>query len=78
MEMAAKSIISLDAGSDITSAFCGKGKVKLVKILLKSRRYIVAIANTAQKIKFSIKEFFSKCDQSLSFLRFGHIYWRNP
>ena len=36
--MAAKSIISLDAGSDITSAFCGKGKVKLVKILLKSRR----------------------------------------
>ena len=29
-----------------------------------------------QKKKFSIKDFFSKCDQILSFLRFGHIYWR--
>ena len=27
---------------------------------------------TAQKIKFSIKDFFSKCDQIL------RIYWRNP
>ena len=25
-------------------------------------------------MKFSIKDFFSKCDQC----RFGHIYWRNP
>ena len=33
---------------------------------------------TAQKIKFSIKDFFSKCDQILSFLGFGHIYGRNP
>ena len=30
-------------------------------------------AYTAQKIKFSIKDFFSKCDQ----IR-GHIYWKNP
>ena len=28
--------------------------------------------NTAQKMKFSIKDFFSKYDQ------FGQIYWRNP
>ena len=27
----------------------------------------------AQKMKFSIKDFFSKCDQIRSFLRFGHI-----
>ena len=30
---------------------------------------------TTQKMKFSIKEFFSKCDQ---IRRFGHFYWRNP
>ena len=28
---------------------------------------------TAQKMKFSIKDFFSKCDHC----GFGHIYWRN-
>ena len=34
----------------------------------------------AQKKKFSINDFFSKCDQIHSFLRhrFGHIYWRGP
>ena len=32
----------------------------------------------AHKIKFSIKNFFSKCDQIRRKLRFGHIYWRNP
>ena len=30
----------------------------------------------AQKMKFSIKDFCSKCD--LRELRLGHIYWRNP
>ena len=34
--------------------------------------------NTAQKMKFSIKGFFSKCDQIRRKLRSGHIYWRNP
>ena len=29
-------------------------------------------------MKFPIKDFFSKCDQILSFCGFGHIYWRNP
>ena len=28
-------------------------------------------------IKFSIKDFFSKCDQIRKNFRFGHIYWRN-
>ena len=27
------------------------------------------MTNTAQKVKFSIKDFFSKCDQTRSFLR---------
>ena len=31
--------------------------------------------DTAQKMKFSIKDFFSKSAVSC---RFGHIYWRNP
>ena len=31
---------------------------------------------TAQKMKFSIKDSFSKCDQNNS--QFRHIYWRNP
>ena len=33
---------------------------------------------TAQKMKFSIKDFFSKCDQIHRKRQFGHIYWRNP
>ena len=30
-----------------------------------------------KKWGFSIKDSFSTCDQIRSFLRFGHIYWRN-
>ena len=30
---------------------------------------------TAQQMKSSIKDFFSKCDQ---IRHIGHIYWRNP
>ena len=33
---------------------------------------------TLQKKKFSIKDFFSKCDQIPSFLWIFHIYRRNP
>ena len=40
---------------------------------------------TAQKMKFSITDFFSKFDQIRRncgfghiYWRFGHIYWRNP
>ena len=33
---------------------------------------------TAQKMKFSINDFFSKCDQIAVSCRFGHICWRNP
>ena len=32
----------------------------------------------AQKMKFSIKDFFGKCDQIRRKLGFAHIYWRNP
>ena len=35
----------------------------------------IPINYTAQKLKVSIKDIFSKCDQ---IHRFGHIYWRNP
>ena len=31
-------------------------------------------ANTAQKMKFSIKDFFGKCDQTAVYSVFGHIY----
>ena len=34
--------------------------------------------NTAQKLKFNIKDFFSKCEQIRWKCGFGHIYWRNP
>ena len=33
---------------------------------------------TAQKMKFSIKDFFRKCDQFRRKLRIWSIYWRNP
>ena len=36
-----------------------------------------AIILTAQKMKFSIKDFFSKCDQIRRKLLLN-IYWRNP
>ena len=35
-------------------------------------------SSTAQKMKFSIKYLFSKCDQIRRNCRFGHIYWSNP
>ena len=34
--------------------------------------------DTAQKMKFSIKDLFTKCDQIRCFLWFVHIYWGNP
>ena len=43
-------------------------------MLLHTKIMIIA---TAQKMMFSIKDFFSKCDQ-IENCRFGHIYWRNP
>ena len=33
---------------------------------------------TAQKMKFSIKDFLSKCDQTAEKCGFGNIYWRKP
>ena len=33
---------------------------------------------TAQKMKFSVKDFFSNVTKSAVSCGFGHIYWRNP
>ena len=33
---------------------------------------------TAQKMKFSIKDFFSNMTKSVENCGFVHIYWRNP
>ena len=33
---------------------------------------------TAQKMKFSIKDFFSNMTKSVGNCEFVHIYWRNP
>ena len=35
---------------------------------------VSTVSHTAQKMKFSITDFFSKCDQIRSFCRFGCIY----
>ena len=41
----------------------------VIIILIQNAAYDTAIAGTAQKIQFSIKDFFSKCDQIHNFLR---------
>ena len=46
----------------------GNGKKQLSKL------ESTEITYTAQKMKFSIKDLFSKLDQIRSKLRFGHIY----
>ena len=38
---------------------------------------VIILFHTAQKMKFSIKDLFSKFDQSTGNCRPGHIYWRN-
>ena len=43
-------------------------------ILASPLKSLSLVTNTAQKLKFSIKDFFSKFDQIRSFLRIGHIY----
>ena len=39
--------------------------------------YFFAFYVTAQKMKFSIEDFFSKCGQIRRNYQFGQIYWRN-
>ena len=41
-------------------------------------QFDIIINSTTQKMKFSITDLFSKCDQIRCFFGFGHIYWRNP
>ena len=42
--------------------------------LLSKSRELKTMTSTAQKMKFSIKDFFSKCDQIRSFLRLD-VFW---
>ena len=43
-----------------------------LEVYLESRQS--SIMNSAQKTKFSIKDFFNKCNQTSVFCRFGHIH----
>ena len=51
----------------VQKVFCKKDVLKSLK--KKFRKVTAVDAYTAQKMKFSIKDFFSKCNQSLSKLR---------
>ena len=46
VNMALKAILGLNAftGCDTMSAFCGKGKIKPLKILLKNRKYMMTFS----------------------------------
>ena len=44
----------------------------------KMKKMVKYSTHTAQKLKFSIKDVFSKCDQIAGNSGFGHIYWGNP
>ena len=56
--------------------FCERGTVMLItEILLK--KSLSEISFTVQKIKFSIKDFFSKCKISSVNVKPLHIYQRN-
>ena len=50
--------------------------VALLQLFLKYAKRLNI--STAQKIKFSVKDFFSKCDKPVISFAFGQIYWRNP
>ena len=51
--------------------------VEKMSIISKGKIFTADQKNTPQKMKFSIKDFFSKCDKIRRNL-FGYIYWRNP
>ena len=57
----------------------------IMKMMMAVLREMVSYSifiNTAQKIKFSIKDFFEQMrpnpQDTADNCRFGHIYWRNP
>ena len=49
----------------------------LVKINLQGDERCLIAVTLHKQMKFSIKGFFSKCDQSTGNCGSGHIYWRN-
>ena len=46
-------------------------------IIMHVSRLEMLYENSAEKMKVSIKDFFSKCVQICRKLRIGHIYWKN-
>ena len=54
------------------SKICGRQSLKSSKWYGLFKQTIISFQITAQKMKLSIKDFFRKCDQILSFLR---IWW---
>ena len=54
-------------------------KLPLVKFIVNNTQSrAMTSTDTAQKMKFFIKDFSNKRDQICSFREFGQIYWRNP
>ena len=71
--------------SSLSMIFCRKfSKRKVTRVWLNTvlkelyTSWLSIKTITAQKMKFSIKDFSSKCDQTRSFCVFGHSYWKNP
>ena len=58
----------------MASHLCGLISLFYLKLSLRNSNILSSL--TTQKMKFSIKGFYSKCDQIHSL--YGHIYWRNP
>ena len=56
--------------------------MKMMMAMLREMVCYSIFINTAQKIKFSIKDFLEQMWPNLQDTadncRFGHIYWRNP
>ena len=69
-----QSFFKFSTKSDIQSLYTKLRKQSLRKrITLRKCSYA-----TAQKMKFSIKNFFNKCDHFRSFQRIWTHHWRNP
>ena len=72
--------IKFSISSDLIMLFMDTEDPNLYFVHSLSSKYWISVSYfTAQKTEFSIKNFFSKCDQiRRKLIGFGHIYWRNP
>ena len=66
-EEANKLVVTLHTYLDQLQTSIIQKDINLIKMILTARA--LELTHTAQKNKFSIKDFFSKCDQICSFLR---------